>query len=119
MSSGSDNLQNRSDVRTKPSIQDESPLSSSSFEAVGEVNQASPTSCSSTPSASGKKVSPTVPLKKVGSRKRTDVGVPEMRGSLDKRDAPAVRALDEELRRSATKASMARSRITAEELEDL
>ncbi|KAL2518039.1 putative abhydrolase domain-containing protein [Abeliophyllum distichum] len=42
-----------------------------------------------------------------------------MRGSLDKRDAPAARALDEELRRSATEASMARSRITAEELEDL
>ncbi|KAL2518970.1 Plus3 domain-containing protein [Abeliophyllum distichum] len=48
-----------------------------------------------------------------------DVGVPEMRGSLDKRDAPAARALDEELRRSATEASMACSRITAEELEDL
>ncbi|KAL2497709.1 Uncharacterized protein Adt_23259 [Abeliophyllum distichum] len=42
-----------------------------------------------------------------------------MRGSLDKRDAPTVRALDEELRRSATEVSMARSRITTEELEDL
>ncbi|KAL2518609.1 Uncharacterized protein Adt_14856 [Abeliophyllum distichum] len=42
-----------------------------------------------------------------------------MRGSLDKRDALAARALDEELRRSATEASMARSRITVVELEDL
>ncbi|KAL2525849.1 Plus3 domain-containing protein [Abeliophyllum distichum] len=42
-----------------------------------------------------------------------------MRGSLDKRDAPAAKALDEELRRSATEASMARSRITAGELEDI
>ncbi|KAL2532432.1 hypothetical protein Adt_05783 [Abeliophyllum distichum] len=49
----------------------------------------------------------------------TDVGVPEMRGSLDKRNAPVARALDEELRRSATKASMARSKIIAEELDDL
>ncbi|KAL2532748.1 Plus3 domain-containing protein [Abeliophyllum distichum] len=42
-----------------------------------------------------------------------------MKGSLDKRDAPAARVLDEELRRSVTEASMARSRTTAEELEDL
>ncbi|KAL2532189.1 Uncharacterized protein Adt_05540 [Abeliophyllum distichum] len=41
------------------------------------------------------------------------------RGSLDKMDAPVARALDEELRRSATEASMTRSRITAKELEDL
>ncbi|KAL2512696.1 hypothetical protein Adt_18296 [Abeliophyllum distichum] len=83
-----------------------------------KVNQASPASCPSTPSASGREVTPTVPLKKVGGRKKTDVGVPAMRGSLDKRDAPAVRALYEELRHSATEASMAHSRITAEELED-
>ncbi|KAL2480762.1 hypothetical protein Adt_33728 [Abeliophyllum distichum] len=119
MSSGSDDSQNQSDVLTNPSIQDESPLSSSSSEVVGEVNQASPASCPSTPSASGREVSPTVLLKKVGGRKRTDAGVLEMRGSLDKRDAPAARALDEELRRSATEASMARSRITMEKLEDL
>ncbi|KAL2498783.1 Uncharacterized protein Adt_24333 [Abeliophyllum distichum] len=42
-----------------------------------------------------------------------------MMGSLDKRDAWTARVLDEELRQSATEASMARSRITAEELEDL
>ncbi|KAL2517535.1 Uncharacterized protein Adt_13782 [Abeliophyllum distichum] len=42
-----------------------------------------------------------------------------MRGSLVKRDAPATKVLDEDLRRSATEASMARSRITAEELGDL
>ncbi|KAL2474230.1 hypothetical protein Adt_34966 [Abeliophyllum distichum] len=119
MSFGSDGSQNRSDVRTNPSIQGESPLSSSSSEVVGEVNQALPASCPSTPSASEREVLPTVPLKKVGGRKRMDVGVPEMRGSLDKRDAPAARALDEELRRFATEASMAHSRITAEELEDL
>ncbi|KAL2532188.1 Uncharacterized protein Adt_05539 [Abeliophyllum distichum] len=47
-------------------FRDESPLSSSSSEVVGEVNQASPASCPSTPSASGKEVSPTVLLKKVG-----------------------------------------------------
>ncbi|KAL2486735.1 Uncharacterized protein Adt_31491 [Abeliophyllum distichum] len=105
MSSGSDDLQNRSDVRTNPSIQDESPLSSSSSEVVGEVNQASPASCLSTPSASMREVSPTIPLKKVGGRKRTDAGVPEMRGLLDKRDAPVARALDEELRRSVTEAA--------------
>ncbi|KAL2497115.1 hypothetical protein Adt_22665 [Abeliophyllum distichum] len=119
MSSESDDSQNRSDVRTNPSIQGESPLSSSSYEVVEEVNQVSPASYPSTPSASGREVSPTVPLKKVGGRRRTDVGVPKMRGSLDKRDAPAARALDEELRRSVTEALMARSRITAEELEDL
>ncbi|KAL2471442.1 hypothetical protein Adt_39578 [Abeliophyllum distichum] len=89
MSSGSNGSQNRSNVRTNPSIQDESPLSPSSFEAVGK------------------------------GRKRTDAGVLEMRGSLDKRDAPAARALDEKLRHSATEESMARSRITVEELEDL
>ncbi|KAL2525933.1 hypothetical protein Adt_10987 [Abeliophyllum distichum] len=119
MSSESDGSQNRSEVWTNPSIQGESPLSSSSSEVVGEVNQASPALCPSTPSASGREVSPTVSLKEVGGRKRTDAGVPEMRESLDKRDAPVARALDEELRRSATEASMARSRITAEELEDL
>ncbi|KAL2505956.1 hypothetical protein Adt_21577 [Abeliophyllum distichum] len=119
MSSGSDDSQNRSDVRTNPSIQGDLPLSSSSSEVVGEVNQASPASCPSTPSASGREVLPTVPLKKVGGRKKTDVRVPKMRGSLDKRDAPAERVLDEELRRSAIETSMARSRITAEELEDL
>ncbi|KAL2542124.1 hypothetical protein Adt_03102 [Abeliophyllum distichum] len=119
MSSGSDDSQNRSNVRTNPSIQDESSLSSSSSEVVEKVNQASPASCPLTPSASGREVSPTVQLKNVGGRKKTDVGVPEMRRSLDKRDAPAARTLDEELRRSATEASMARSRITTEELEDL
>ncbi|KAL2470714.1 hypothetical protein Adt_38850 [Abeliophyllum distichum] len=119
MSSGSDDSQNRSDVQTNPSIHGESPLSSSSSEVVGKVNQASPASCLSTPSASWREVSPTVPLKKVGGRKRTNVGVSEMRRSLDKRNAPAARALNEELRRSATEASIARSRITAEELEDL
>ncbi|KAL2461761.1 Plus3 domain-containing protein [Abeliophyllum distichum] len=119
MSSGSDDSQSWSDVRTNPSIQGESPLSSSSSEVVGKVNQASPASCPSTTSTNGREVSPTVPLKKIGGRKRTDVGVPEMRRSLDKRNDPAVRALDEELRCSATEASMARSRITAEELEDL
>ncbi|KAL2462190.1 Uncharacterized protein Adt_45610 [Abeliophyllum distichum] len=45
--------------------------------------------------------------------------VSEISESLDKRDAPAARVLDEKLRRSATEVSMARSRITAEELEDL
>ncbi|KAL2471880.1 Uncharacterized protein Adt_40016 [Abeliophyllum distichum] len=119
MSSGSDDLQNRSDVRTNPNIQGESPLSSSSSEVVEEVNQASPASCPSIPSASGREVSSTVQLKKVGGRKRTDAGVPEMRESLDKRNPSAARALDEELRRPATEASMACSRITAEELEDL
>ncbi|KAL2480650.1 hypothetical protein Adt_33616 [Abeliophyllum distichum] len=119
MSSRSDDSQNRSNVRTNPSIQGESPLSSSSSEVVEEVNQASPASCPLTPSTSGREVSPIVPLKKVGGKKKTDVGVPEMRGSLDKRDASAARALDEELRLSATEASMARSRITTEELEDL
>ncbi|KAL2505558.1 Plus3 domain-containing protein [Abeliophyllum distichum] len=119
MSSESDDSQNRLDVRINPSIQGESPLSSSSSEVLEEVNQASPASCPLTPSASRREVSPTVLLKKVGGRKRTDVGVPKMRGSLDKRYAPAARALDEELRRSTTEASMARSRITVEELEDL
>ncbi|KAL2480298.1 hypothetical protein Adt_33264 [Abeliophyllum distichum] len=119
MSFGSDDSQNWSDVQTNSSIQGESPLSSSSSEVFREVNQASPASCPSNPSASGREVYPTVPLKKVGGRKRKDAGVPEMRGSLDKKDAPAARALDEELRRSATEALMARSRITAEEFEDL
>ncbi|KAL2526156.1 hypothetical protein Adt_11210 [Abeliophyllum distichum] len=119
MSSGSDDSQNQLDVQTNPSIQGESPLSSSSSEAMGEVNQAPSASCSSTPFVSRREVYPTVPLKKVVGKKRTDAGVPEMRGSLDKRDVPVARAIDEELRRSATEVSMARSRITAEELEDL
>ncbi|KAL2471377.1 Uncharacterized protein Adt_39513 [Abeliophyllum distichum] len=42
-----------------------------------------------------------------------------MRGSLDKKDASTAKVLDEELRQSATEASMARSRITVEELEDI
>ncbi|KAL2525993.1 hypothetical protein Adt_11047 [Abeliophyllum distichum] len=42
-----------------------------------------------------------------------------MRWSLDKTDAPVAKVLDEELRRSATEASMARSKINAEELEDI
>ncbi|KAL2474454.1 hypothetical protein Adt_35190 [Abeliophyllum distichum] len=62
---------------------------------------------------------PTMPSKKVADRKGPDVGVPKMKGSLDKRDAPAVKALDEELRQLATEASMACSRITVEELEDI
>ncbi|KAL2512952.1 hypothetical protein Adt_18552 [Abeliophyllum distichum] len=119
MSSGSGDSQNQSDVRTNSSIQGESPLSSFSSEAVGELNQAHLASCLSTPSVSGREVCPTVPLKKVVGKKRADVGVPEMRGSLDKRDAPAARVLDEKLRRSVTEAPIARSRITAKELEDL
>ncbi|KAL2474774.1 hypothetical protein Adt_35510 [Abeliophyllum distichum] len=98
MSFGRDDSQNRSNVWTNPSIQGESPSSSSSSKAVEEVNQAPPASCPLTPSASGREVSPTVSLKKIWGMKRTDVGVPEMRGSLDKRDAPAARALDEKFR---------------------
>ncbi|KAL2462365.1 Plus3 domain-containing protein [Abeliophyllum distichum] len=45
MSFGSDDSQNQSNVWTNPSIQGESPLSSSSSEAVGEVNQAPSASC--------------------------------------------------------------------------
>ncbi|KAL2466487.1 Uncharacterized protein Adt_42338 [Abeliophyllum distichum] len=119
MSSGSEDLQNQSNIQKNPSIQGESPLSSSSSEAVEEVNQAPSASCLSTSSTSGREVCPTAPLKKVVDKKRTDAGVPKMRGSLDKRDVPEARALDEELRRSATEASMARSKIDAEELEDL
>ncbi|KAL2532923.1 hypothetical protein Adt_06274 [Abeliophyllum distichum] len=84
ISSGSDDSQNQSDVRTNPSIQGELSLSSSSSEVVGEVNQGLLVSCPSTPSASGREVSLTVPLKNVGGKKRTDAGVPKMRGSLDK-----------------------------------
>ncbi|KAL2466017.1 hypothetical protein Adt_41868 [Abeliophyllum distichum] len=119
MSFGSDDSQNQSDVRTNPSIRRESPSSSSSSEAVGEVNQAPSASCPSTPSTSGREACPAVPLKKVVGKKGMDAGVPKMRGSLDKRNSPAVKVLDKELRRSATKASMAHSRITMEELEDI
>ncbi|KAL2486466.1 hypothetical protein Adt_31222 [Abeliophyllum distichum] len=80
MSSGSDDSQNQSDIRTNPSIQGESPLSSSSSEVVEEVNQASPASCPSTPFASRREVCPNVPLEKVGGRRRTATGVPEMGG---------------------------------------
>ncbi|KAL2461794.1 Uncharacterized protein Adt_45214 [Abeliophyllum distichum] len=41
------------------------------------------------------------------------------KGVIGQERCPAARALDEELRRSATEASMARSRITTEEFEDL
>ncbi|KAL2462141.1 hypothetical protein Adt_45561 [Abeliophyllum distichum] len=112
MSSGSDNSQNQSNVWTNPSIRGESQSSSFSSEAVGRVNQAPSASCLSTPSISGREAYPTVPLKKVVDKKGTDAGVPEMKGSLDKRDAPTAKALDVELRRSTTEASMARSRIT-------
>ncbi|KAL2480034.1 hypothetical protein Adt_33000 [Abeliophyllum distichum] len=119
MSFESDDLQNQSDVQTNPIIRGESPSSSFSSEAVGEVNQASSASCPSTPSTSGREACPTMPSKKVVDRKETDTGIPEMRGSLDKRDALAAKALDDELRRSAKKAFMACSRITVEELEDI
>ncbi|KAL2498250.1 Plus3 domain-containing protein [Abeliophyllum distichum] len=98
MSSECDDSQNQSDVRTNPSIQGESPLSSSSSETVGEVNQGPSASWLSTPSAGGRGVCPTIPLKKVVDNKRIDAGVPEMRGSLDKMDASTARALYEELR---------------------
>ncbi|KAL2525641.1 hypothetical protein Adt_10695 [Abeliophyllum distichum] len=119
MSSGSDDSQNQLDVRTNPSIRSESPSSSSSFETVEEVNQAPSASCPLNPSTGRREACPTVPLKKVMGKKRTDAGIPEMRGSLDKRDVPVVKMLDEELRRSATEASMVRSRITAEDFEDI
>ncbi|KAL2497627.1 hypothetical protein Adt_23177 [Abeliophyllum distichum] len=45
--------------------------------------------------------------------------VPEMRGLLGKRDAPAAQRLDEELKRSVTKASMVCSKITEKDLEDI
>ncbi|KAL2532240.1 hypothetical protein Adt_05591 [Abeliophyllum distichum] len=101
------------------SIRGESPSSSSSSEAVGEVNQAPSAAYPSTPSTSGRGACPTAPLKKIAEKRGPDTGVPKMRGSLDKRDAPAAKELDKELRQSTTKASMARSRITAGELEDI
>ncbi|KAL2486936.1 hypothetical protein Adt_31692 [Abeliophyllum distichum] len=97
ISSGSDDSQNRSNFGTNPSIRGES-SSSSSSKAVGEVNQAPSTSCPSTLSTSGKGVRPTVPSKKIVSNKRTDAGVPKMRRSLDKRNAPVVKTRDEKLR---------------------
>ncbi|KAL2506090.1 hypothetical protein Adt_21711 [Abeliophyllum distichum] len=39
--------------------------------------------------------------------------------ALLRKDTPAAKALDEELRRSATEASIARSRITAGEIENI
>ncbi|KAL2505690.1 hypothetical protein Adt_21311 [Abeliophyllum distichum] len=119
MSSRNDDSQNQSDARTNPSIRGESPSSSSSSEDVGEVNQAPSAARPSTPSTSGREACPTAPSKKIAKKRGLDAGVPEMRRSLNKRDAPTAKALDEELRRSATEASMACSRITTGELEDI
>ncbi|KAL2533394.1 hypothetical protein Adt_06745 [Abeliophyllum distichum] len=62
---------------------------------------------------------PTAQSKKIAEKRGPDAEVPEMRRSLDKRDALAAKELDVELRRSTTEASMALSRITARELQDI
>ncbi|KAL2475819.1 hypothetical protein Adt_36555 [Abeliophyllum distichum] len=98
MSSGSEDSQNQLDVWTNSSIRGESPSSSSSSEAVGEVNQAPSTSCPSVPSTSGRRACPTASSKKIAEKMGPDVGVPEMKGSLDKRDVPTAKALDESWR---------------------
>ncbi|KAL2498055.1 hypothetical protein Adt_23605 [Abeliophyllum distichum] len=59
-----------------------------------------------------------LPKTKAGGRK-TGSTVPEMRGLLDQRDAPAVQRLDNELKRSATEASMVPSKIGSEDLVDI
>ncbi|KAL2479864.1 hypothetical protein Adt_32830 [Abeliophyllum distichum] len=122
MSSKNDDSQNQSDAHTNPSIWDESPSSassSSSSEVVGKVNQAPSAARPSTTSTSRRGACPIAPSKETAEKRGLDSRVPKMRGSLDKRDAPAAKALDEELKQSATEASMARSRIVEEELEDM
>ena len=122
MSSGHDDLQNQSDARTNPSIRGESPSSassSSSSKVVEEVDQAHSVACPSASSTSGMGACPTGSTKRAAEKGRPDAGVLEMRGSLDKRGAPAAKALDKELKRSATEASMDRSRTTEAELEDM
>ncbi|KAL2461541.1 hypothetical protein Adt_44961 [Abeliophyllum distichum] len=122
MLSRNDDSQNQSDDRTNPSIRGESPSSassSSSSEIVGKVNQAPSVARPSTPSTSGRGACPTVRSKEIAEKRGPDVEVPEMRGSLDKKDAPTTKALDEELRRSATEVFMAHSKISKGELEDM
>ncbi|KAL2518435.1 hypothetical protein Adt_14682 [Abeliophyllum distichum] len=109
-------------ARTNPSIRGKSPSSTSSSLSsgvVGEVNQALSTARPSTSSISGRRACPTTPSKKIAEKKGPDAGVPEMRRSFDKRNAPAAKVLDEELRRSATEASMVRSRIAVGDLENM
>ncbi|KAL2505729.1 hypothetical protein Adt_21350 [Abeliophyllum distichum] len=98
MWSKNDDSQNQSNDWTNPNIRGESPSSSSLSEAVGEVNQAPSVASSSTPSISVRGACPTAPSKNITEKRGLDVGVPEMRGSLDKRDAPVAKVLDEELR---------------------
>ncbi|KAL2490951.1 hypothetical protein Adt_26579 [Abeliophyllum distichum] len=50
---------------------------------------------------------------------RSDTGVLETRDSLGQRDAHVAQRLDEELKRSATEASMVRSKIREEDLENI
>ncbi|KAL2525950.1 hypothetical protein Adt_11004 [Abeliophyllum distichum] len=70
-------------------------------------------------STSRRKETPVVsPKAKAGKRLR-GTGIPEMRGSLDKKDAYAARRLDEELKRLATDASMVCLKITEADLEDI
>ncbi|KAL2498224.1 hypothetical protein Adt_23774 [Abeliophyllum distichum] len=122
MSSRNDDSQNQSDAWTNPSIRGESPSSassSSSSEVVEKVNQAPSTARPSTPSTSGREACPTAPSKETAEKGGPDARVPKMRKLLDKKDTPVAKALDEELKRSATEASMARSRIVEGELEDM
>ncbi|KAL2528475.1 Cold-regulated plasma membrane protein 4-like [Forsythia ovata] len=70
-------------------------------------------------STSGRDKSPNAPSKANVGKKQHGAGVREMRGSLDKKDAPAARQLDKELKRSTTEASMARSKIKEVELENI
>ncbi|KAL2528416.1 Cold-regulated plasma membrane protein 4-like [Forsythia ovata] len=70
-------------------------------------------------STSGRDKSPNAPSKANVGKKQHGAGVREMRGSLDKKNAPAARQLDKELKRSTTEASMARSKIKEVELEDI
>ncbi|KAL2461875.1 hypothetical protein Adt_45295 [Abeliophyllum distichum] len=59
-----------------------------------------------------------LPKEKAGKGKG-DARVPEMRGLLGQRDAPAAQRLDQELKFSATEASMVRSKIRKKDLEDI
>ncbi|KAL2505612.1 hypothetical protein Adt_21233 [Abeliophyllum distichum] len=115
MSSGNDDSLNQSDTRTNPSIQGESPSSassSSSSEVMEEVNQAPSAARLLTSSASGSGLAQLHLRKRLHRKGGPNVEVPEMRGSLNKWDAPVAKVLDEELKRLATKFSIARSRIT-------
>ncbi|KAL2512065.1 hypothetical protein Adt_17665 [Abeliophyllum distichum] len=114
MLSDHEDSQNRSDRGTDPTVMGEASFSSSSSPSARgqEVINQGPSA-----STSGRGENPE-PKTKAGGGK-TGSAVPEMKGSLGQKDVLTVQRLDEELKHSATEASMVFSKIREEDLVDI